>query len=152
MFGSKRRDPRVRDELHYHRDRLVQDYIAAGMDPASARRRAFLEFGNVASVEEQVRDARGRWVNDFAQDVRYRNLLLRAPRFRHSVLGGNHEATSLAALDSDRDVLEYGLPVRDHHCVRDARGIRKCQPNDRPQPLFAPHRPNRRIACQTLGS
>jgi len=82
MFGSKRRDPRVRDELHYHRDRLVQDYIAAGMDPASARRRAFLEFGNVASVEEQVRDARGRWVNDFAQDVRYAlRVLRRSPAF-----------------------------------------------------------------------
>ena len=32
MRWSSRRSPRVRDELRYHRDRLVDDYVAAGMD------------------------------------------------------------------------------------------------------------------------
>src|SRR6185437_13543787 len=42
-----------------------------GLDRAEAERRAFLEFGNVAALEEQVHDARGRWAADFYQDVRY---------------------------------------------------------------------------------
>jgi predicted permease len=76
MKWLRRHDPRVRDELRYHRDRLIEDYVAAGMDRAAAERRAFLEFGNVAHLEEQVRDARGRWLADLGQDVRYAVRLL----------------------------------------------------------------------------
>ena len=61
MWWNRRFDPRVRDELQYHRDSLIEDYVARGMDRQEAERRAFLEFGNVANLEEQVRDARGRW-------------------------------------------------------------------------------------------
>ena len=45
---SKRRDPRLGDEIRFHRDRLIEDYVAAGLDRAEAERRAFLEFGNAA--------------------------------------------------------------------------------------------------------
>src|SRR5262245_832175 len=82
MWSSKRSDPRVRDELRYHRDRLIADYVEQGLDRAEAERRAFLEFGNVAALEEQVHDARGRWVSDFYQDVRYAlRTLGRSPGF-----------------------------------------------------------------------
>src|SRR5262245_42610055 len=77
-----RRAPRVGDELRYHRDRLVEDYMAAGLDRAAAERKAFLEFGNVAGLEEQVMDARGRWFVDLLQDLRYAcRTLRRAPGF-----------------------------------------------------------------------
>src|SRR5215471_5814454 len=82
MKWGGRRDPRVHDELRYHRDRLVDDYVASGMDRAAAERRAFLEFGNVAGLEEAVRDVRGRWLADFASDVRYAaRTLRRSPAF-----------------------------------------------------------------------
>src|SRR5947207_15993564 len=82
MKWTRRRDPRVRDELRYHRDRLIEDYVAAGMDRASAERKAFLEFGNVAGLEESVRDVRGRWFADLAADVRYAlRVLRRSPMF-----------------------------------------------------------------------
>src|SRR5690349_8382213 len=82
MRWGKPREPRIDDELRYHRDRLIDDYVAAGMDRASAERRAFLEFGNVAGLGEAVRDARGRWLADLAQDVRYAaRTLRRSPLF-----------------------------------------------------------------------
>ncbi len=71
MRFNRRRDPRVRDELQFHRDRLVDDYVAAGMSRADAERRAFRELGNVALIEEQVKDVRGRWVEDLGRDIRY---------------------------------------------------------------------------------
>ncbi|HET7694317.1 MAG TPA: ABC transporter permease [Vicinamibacterales bacterium] len=82
MTWFRRENPRVEDELRYHRDRLVEDFIAAGMDREAAERRAFREFGNVAHLEEQVRDVRGRWIADFAQDIRYAvRTLRRSPMF-----------------------------------------------------------------------
>jgi predicted permease len=77
MKWSRPQDPRVRDELRYHRDRLIDDYVAAGMDRQSAERRAFLEFGNVPGLEEQVKDVRGRWLGDLLQDLRYAGRTLR---------------------------------------------------------------------------
>jgi hypothetical protein len=71
MWFNRRRDPRVRDEIGFHRDRLIEDYLAAGMDRAEAERRAFLEFGNPAQIEESVRDVRGRWLEDLGRDLRY---------------------------------------------------------------------------------
>ena len=67
----RRRDLRTRDELAFHRDKLIEEYVSAGMDRRSAERRAFLEFGNVAALEESSLDVRGRWLNDFAKDVSY---------------------------------------------------------------------------------
>jgi putative ABC transport system permease protein len=70
MGWLRRPDPRIKDELGYHRDRLIADYMASGMSRRDAERRAFLEFGSVASTEESVRDVRGRWLEDLARDVR----------------------------------------------------------------------------------
>ena len=82
MWWTRRRDPRVGDELRFHRDRLIADYMAAGLDRAAAERRAFLEFGNATLLEEQVHDVRGRWWEDFTQDLRYGlRALRRAPGF-----------------------------------------------------------------------
>jgi predicted permease len=71
MWFNRRRDPRIREELQFHRDHLVDDYVAAGMSRAAAERRAALEFGNVLATEERVKDVRGRWLDDIGKDVRY---------------------------------------------------------------------------------
>lgn len=70
MWFKRRTDPRIHDELQFHRDRLIEDYMAAGMSRIDAERRAFLEFGNVAITEERVRDVRGRWLEDAGRDIR----------------------------------------------------------------------------------
>ncbi|HET9362713.1 MAG TPA: ABC transporter permease [Vicinamibacterales bacterium] len=77
MRFGQRRDPRVADEIRFHRERLIEQYIAEGMDRRAAERRAFLEFGNPAQIEEEVRDVRGRWLTDLAQDARYALRTLR---------------------------------------------------------------------------
>jgi predicted permease len=80
MWFTRRRDPRIRDEIQFHRDRLIEDYMAAGMSRVDAERRAFLEFGNVAATEERVKDVRGRWLEDFGRDIRYALRALRHSR------------------------------------------------------------------------
>jgi predicted permease len=77
MWFNRRPDPRIQDELQFHRDRLIDDYMAAGMSRADAQRRAFLEFGNVATTAERVRDVRGRWLEEFGRDVRFAARSLR---------------------------------------------------------------------------
>jgi predicted permease len=80
MWPGRRQ--RVRDELAFHRDRLIDDYVASGMDRRSAERRAFLQFGNVAAIEELSSDVRGRWWQDFVRDVHYAGRMLgRNPGF-----------------------------------------------------------------------
>ena len=80
MWFNRRRDPRIRDEIQFHRDRLVDDYVAAGMNRPDAERRAFLELGNVTQIEERVKDVRGRWLEDFGKDMRYAVRTLRRNR------------------------------------------------------------------------
>src|SRR5437762_11422006 len=71
MWFNRQRNPRIHEEIRFHRDRLIDDYLAAGMSRADAERRAFLEFGNVTQIEESVKDVRGRWLEDFGKDMRY---------------------------------------------------------------------------------
>jgi putative ABC transport system permease protein len=78
----RRRSPRIADEIRFHRDSLIADLVASGLTPEEARRRAFLELGNVDAIEEEVRDVRGRWLADLASDLRYAvRTLGRAPAF-----------------------------------------------------------------------
>src|SRR5262252_5011457 len=75
-------DDGIDRELRYHFERLVREYIAAGVPPEEARRRARLEFGGMEQIKEECRDMRGRWLEDFAKDLRYAvRSLRRSPGF-----------------------------------------------------------------------
>ena len=54
-------DKRLDSELQFHLEQQIADYIASGMSPAEARRRANLEFGGVERFKEECREA--RWEN-----------------------------------------------------------------------------------------
>jgi hypothetical protein len=75
-------------ELAYHIDRVTQDYIAQGVDPQEARRRALLEFGGPTQIHEELRDIhRVRWLADLRQDLAYAaRTLRRSPGFLASAV------------------------------------------------------------------
>jgi predicted permease len=78
LFQKTRNETELDQELAFHLDRQVSDYIASGMSPEEARRRARLEFGGLDRVKEEVRDTRfGNFVETLFQDVSYGVRMLR---------------------------------------------------------------------------
>src|SRR4029453_11050435 len=58
-------------ELQYHLDRRADELKQSGLDDREARRRAAIEVGGTAQVQEEVREVwLTRWLRDFAADVR----------------------------------------------------------------------------------
>ena len=70
-------------EIEYHLERLAQDYIAQGIEPGEARRRALVDFGGPAQIQEDLRDVhRARWLADLRMDLVYAaRTLRRSPGF-----------------------------------------------------------------------
>jgi putative ABC transport system permease protein len=76
-FHKSQAERSLDKELQFHLDRQIADYVATGMAPEEARRRAKLEFGGLERIKEEVRDT--RWdthLDNFFRDFRYaiRNL------------------------------------------------------------------------------
>jgi putative ABC transport system permease protein len=70
----------VGDELQFHLEQRIRDYIAQGMDPATARATALERFGDVSGVQREctellVDDRRAErrrdWIGDLKQDLRF---------------------------------------------------------------------------------
>src|SRR2546421_12505665 len=70
----------VDNELRFHIERRIQDYIARGMSPDAARRAALARFGDIEAVrqicarlltQERKAEARRDWLDDLRQDVRF---------------------------------------------------------------------------------
>jgi putative ABC transport system permease protein len=65
-------------ELQFHVDEHVADYIASGLSPTEARRRAALEFGGVTQTKEEIRDQNSwRVVDSILRDLRFAMRSLR---------------------------------------------------------------------------
>ena len=65
-------EKRLDSELHFHLEQQISDYVASGLSPEEARRRASLEFGGVERFKEECRET--RWENQFsifARDFRF---------------------------------------------------------------------------------
>ncbi len=56
LFPKRASDEQMNSELRFHIDELTEEYIAAGMSPEEAHRRATLDFGGHENFKEQVSD------------------------------------------------------------------------------------------------
>ena len=62
----------MHEEMQLHLDRATERLTQRGLGVAEARAAAAREFGNVAIIQEEARDARGvRWIVDAVQDIGY---------------------------------------------------------------------------------
>jgi predicted permease len=78
LFRSTRVERELDEELRYHLDRLIDDYVAAGTARSEARYRALQEMGAIEPRKEECRDARGlAFVDSLCQDVIYALRALR---------------------------------------------------------------------------
>lgn len=81
MFRRSRLEDGLSDEIRFHIDQQTEKNIRAGLDPAEARRQAFVRFGGVERVKEQARDEfRPSRLEDFLRDLRYGARVLRRAR------------------------------------------------------------------------
>ena len=72
LFQRDALDREMRDEMALHLEQATQRLMGRGLTAAEARDVARREFGNVAVLQEEARDARGaRWIESLAADVRY---------------------------------------------------------------------------------
>lgn len=72
FFQKKESERQLDAELRFHLEKQVADYVASGMTPQEARRRANLSFGAVEAVKEQSREARrASFIETLLQDIRY---------------------------------------------------------------------------------
>jgi hypothetical protein len=55
LYPKRASDEQLNSELRFHIDELTEEYIAAGMSPEEAHRRATLDFGGHENLKEQVR-------------------------------------------------------------------------------------------------
>jgi predicted permease len=83
LFRSEALDRELDEELRFHLERQIDAYVASGLPPDEAARRARLMFGGAAQIAEECRDARGiAAVETVVQDLRYGlRTLRRAPVF-----------------------------------------------------------------------
>ena len=72
VLGRRALEREMQEEMRAHVEHAAERLEARGLPPAEARAAALREFGNVALLQEQGRDARGaRWLGDLAADLRF---------------------------------------------------------------------------------
>jgi hypothetical protein len=68
LFRWAQADQELDDELRDHLERKTEEYVAKGMAPEEARRRAWLDLGGIEKYKEECRDTRRvNWIQDFIQ-------------------------------------------------------------------------------------
>jgi putative ABC transport system permease protein len=105
------------EELRFHLDQQIDAYVRQGYSREEATRRAAIEFGGLAQIREEHRDARGvALLDDLGRDVRHGvRQLRRSPGFALAALtclalGIGAATTVYSVVDA---ILIQPLPFRD---------------------------------------
>jgi macrolide transport system ATP-binding/permease protein len=78
LFRRTQVDQQLDDELRDHLDRATSEYIAQGLEPEAARRRARMDLGGLEKVKAECRDTRGtNTIENFLMDLRFGLRMLR---------------------------------------------------------------------------
>jgi predicted permease len=78
MFGKRRRDAQLEEELQSHLEMLVEQNLRRGMPADAARRTAKLALGGTEQIKEAVRDQRGiPLIESLIADIRFALRMLR---------------------------------------------------------------------------
>ena len=78
LFRWAQADQELDDELRDHLERKTEEYVAKGMAPEAAHRRARLDLGGIEQTKEKCRYARRvNWIQDFVQDLHFSLRMLR---------------------------------------------------------------------------
>jgi len=78
LFQKDISEKQLDAELRDHLARQIADYIAAGLSPEGARRRANLDFGGLESIKQQTRESHsGNFLEALLQDVFFGVRLLK---------------------------------------------------------------------------
>ena len=83
LFRRERVEQDLSEELQFHLDQKTQEYIASGLTPDEAYRRARREFGGIELSKENCRDTqRVNYIQDLLQDLGFGLRMLRnSPAF-----------------------------------------------------------------------
>ncbi len=77
LFSRGHKDDRLHAELNFHVNQQIRHYIAEGLSPEEASRRARIDFGGLDQVKEECRDVRPfRWVESLGIDLRFGSRIL----------------------------------------------------------------------------
>ena len=126
-------DQDLANELAFHYDHLVAEFVDSGMTERDARLAARRAIGNMPLIEEQCRDTRAvTWLHDLRQDVVFASRMLRrTPMFTavaltSLALGIGANTAILSVIDA---VLRNPLPMPDEDRVV----VLRTYPVDNPQ-------------------
>src|ERR1700740_1368074 len=78
LFHKEQAEQDLSEELQFHLQNQIDEYIAAGMDAQEARYAAFRALGGVERVKEECRETRNMNLSEnFVQDMRFGLRMLR---------------------------------------------------------------------------
>ncbi|MGC2527565.1 MAG: ABC transporter permease [Candidatus Acidiferrum sp.] len=87
IFRKEQSEKQLDAELRFHLEKQLPDYIASGMPPEEARRRAHLDFGGLESIKQQTRESRrGNSLETFFQDLSHGARLLKKSPFLTAII------------------------------------------------------------------